>query len=150
MQEHTTPERQEELESLFKKPQFRVYGTTMIDDVQHFVLQSRDLGGAVATVPITEINSMTIVADEGLGGGDKAENFTYTQAAEDQTAIDAQQKQNFKQNKENLQKFKEFPNFEMEDEAAKRLQKLDLEKQKRRFINSLIQGSAKKAHYMYQ
>ena len=43
----------------------------------------------------------------------------------------------------------EFPNFEMEDEAAKRLQKLDLEKQKRRFINSLIQGSAKKAHYMY-
>ena len=37
----------------------------------------------------------------------------------------------------------------MEDEAAKRLQKLDLEKQKRRFINSLIQGSAKKAHYMY-
>jgi len=43
----------------------------------------------------------------------------------------------------------EFPNFEIEDEAAKRLQKLDLEKQKRRFINSLIQGSAKKAHYMY-
>ena len=43
----------------------------------------------------------------------------------------------------------EFPNFEMEDEAAKRLQKLDLEKQKRRFINSLIQGSSKKAHYMY-
>jgi len=43
----------------------------------------------------------------------------------------------------------EFPNFEMEDEAAKRLEKLDLEKQKRRFINSLIQGSAKKAHYMY-
>ena len=43
----------------------------------------------------------------------------------------------------------QFPNFEMEDEAAKRLQKLDLEKQKRRFINSLIQGSAKKAHYMY-
>ena len=43
----------------------------------------------------------------------------------------------------------EFPNFEMEDKAAKRLQKLDLEKQKRRFINSLIQGSSKKAHYMY-
>ena len=43
----------------------------------------------------------------------------------------------------------ELPNFEMEDEAAKRLQKLDLEKQKRRFINSLIQGSAKKAHYMF-
>jgi len=101
---NTTPERQEELESLFKKPQFRVYGTTMIDDVQHYVLQSRDLGGAVATVPVTEIDSMTIVADEGLGGGDKAENFTYTQAAEDQTAIDAQQKQNFKQNKENLQR----------------------------------------------
>ena len=43
----------------------------------------------------------------------------------------------------------EFPNFEMEDKAAKRLLKLDLEKQKRRFINSLIQGSSKKAHYMY-
>jgi len=43
----------------------------------------------------------------------------------------------------------EFPNFEMEDEAAKRLQKLDLEKQKRRFINSLIQGASKKGHYMF-
>ena len=56
-----------------------------------------------------------------------------------------QQKPKEKKKKKEL----EFPNFEMEDEAAKRLQKLDLEKQKRRFINSLIQGSAKKAHYMY-
>ena len=53
------------------------------------------------------------------------------------------------QEKKKKKKEPEFPNFEMEDEAAKRLQKLDLEKQKRRFINSLIQGSAKKAHYMY-
>ena len=53
------------------------------------------------------------------------------------------------QEKKKKKKELEFPNFEMEDEAAKRLQKLDLEKQKRRFINSLIQGSAKKAHYMY-
>ena len=30
-----------------------------------------------------------------------------------------------------------------------RMEKLDLEKQKRRFINSLISGSSKKAHYMY-
>ena len=30
-----------------------------------------------------------------------------------------------------------------------RMDKLDLEKQKRRFINSLISGSSKKAHYMY-
>tara|TARA_R110002050_G_scaffold13596_1_gene43450 strand:- start:602 stop:1975 length:1374 start_codon:yes stop_codon:yes gene_type:complete len=51
--------------------------------------------------------------------------------------------------KKKKKKEPEFPNFEMEDEAAKRLEKLDLEKQKRRFINSLIQGSAKKAHYMY-
>ena len=56
-----------------------------------------------------------------------------------------QQKPKEKKKKKEL----EFPNFEIEDEAAKRLQKLDLEKQKRRFINSLIQGSAKKAHYMY-
>jgi hypothetical protein len=56
-----------------------------------------------------------------------------------------QQKPKEKKKKKEL----EFPNFEMEDEASKRLQKLDLEKQKRRFINSLIQGSAKKAHYMY-
>ena len=75
----------------------------MIDDVQHYVLQSRDLGGAVATVPVNEMDSITVITDEGLGGGDKAENFTYTQAAEDLTAIDAQQKQSFKQNKENLQ-----------------------------------------------
>ena len=54
-----------------------------------------------------------------------------------------------KQPKKKKKKELEFPNFEMEDKAAKRLQKLDLEKQKRRFINSLIQGSAKKAHYMY-
>ena len=58
-----------------------------------------------------------------------------------------QQKPNEKKKKK--KKEPEFPNFEMEDEAAKRLEKLDLEKQKRRFINSLIQGSAKKAHYMY-
>tara|TARA_R110002074_G_scaffold157031_1_gene313540 strand:- start:656 stop:2062 length:1407 start_codon:yes stop_codon:yes gene_type:complete len=54
-----------------------------------------------------------------------------------------------KDKKKKKKKELEFPNFEMEDEAAKRLQKLDLEKQKRRFINSLIQGSSKKAHYMY-
>ena len=54
-----------------------------------------------------------------------------------------------KEKKKKKKKELEFPNFEMEDEAAKRLQKLDLEKQKRRFINSLIQGSSKKAHYMY-
>tara|TARA_R110000851_G_scaffold3798_2_gene15608 strand:+ start:27 stop:1421 length:1395 start_codon:yes stop_codon:yes gene_type:complete len=30
-----------------------------------------------------------------------------------------------------------------------RMDKLDLEKQKRRFVNSLISGSSKKAHYMY-
>ena len=36
-----------------------------------------------------------------------------------------------------------------EQEAADRLQKLDLERQKRRFINSLIQGSSKKALYLY-
>ena len=54
-----------------------------------------------------------------------------------------------KEPKKKKKKELEFPNFEMEDEAAKRLEKLDLEKQKRRFINSLIQGSAKKAHYMY-
>ena len=54
-----------------------------------------------------------------------------------------------KPQKKKKKKEPQFPNFEMEDEAAKRLQKLDLEKQKRRFINSLIQGSAKKAHYMY-
>ena len=60
-----------------------------------------------------------------------------------------QQKPNEKKKKKKKKKELEFPNFEMEDEAAKRLEKLDLEKQKRRFINSLIQGSAKKAHYMY-
>ena len=54
-----------------------------------------------------------------------------------------------KEKKKKKKEEPQFPNFEMEDEAAKRLEKLDLEKQKRRFINSLIQGSAKKAHYMY-
>lgn len=39
---------------------------------------------------------------------------------------------------------------EMDDDGLQaRMEKLDLEKQKRRFINSLISGSSKKAHYMY-
>ena len=39
---------------------------------------------------------------------------------------------------------------EMDDDGIQaRMDKLDLEKQKRRFINSLISGSSKKAHYMY-
>ena len=44
---------------------------------------------------------------------------------------------------------KEPKNPEEEQEAADRLQKLDLERQKRRFINSLIQGSSKKALYLF-
>ena len=44
---------------------------------------------------------------------------------------------------------KEPKNPEEEQEVADRLQKLDLERQKRRFINSLIQGSSKKALYLY-
>ena len=46
-------------------------------------------------------------------------------------------------------KQKEPKNQEEEQEAADRLQKLDLERQKRRFINSLIQGSSKKALYLF-
>ena len=43
-----------------------------------------------------------------------------------------------------------FDNPDVEDEElARRLERLNLEKQKRRLINSLIQGSSKKAHYMY-
>ena len=44
---------------------------------------------------------------------------------------------------------KEPKNPQEEQEAADRLQKLDLERQKRRFINSLIQGSSKKALYLF-
>jgi hypothetical protein len=43
----------------------------------------------------------------------------------------------------------EFKNPEEEQEAASRLEKFNLERQKRRFINSIIQGSSKKALYLY-
>jgi hypothetical protein len=42
-----------------------------------------------------------------------------------------------------------FKNPEEEQEAADRLDKFNLERQKRRFINSIIQGSSKKALYLY-
>jgi|TARA_R110001592_G_scaffold108910_2_gene304175 hypothetical protein len=55
-----------------------------------------------------------------------------------------------KKPKEKKKKELEFKQPDTEDkEAAERLAKLDLEKQKRRLINSLIQGSSKKAHYMF-
>ena len=55
-----------------------------------------------------------------------------------------------KKPQEKKKKELKFDQPDIEDkEAADRLAKLDLEKQKRRLINSLIQGSAKKAHYMY-
>ena len=55
-----------------------------------------------------------------------------------------------KKPKEKKKKELEFKQPDIEDkEAAERLAKLDLEKQKRRLINSLIQGSSKKAHYMF-
>jgi hypothetical protein len=44
---------------------------------------------------------------------------------------------------------KEFENPQEEQEAAERLEKFNLERQKRRFINSIIQGSSKKALYLY-
>jgi len=46
-------------------------------------------------------------------------------------------------------KNQDFENPQEEMEAAERLEKFDLERQKRRFINSLIQGSSKKALYLY-
>jgi len=82
-----------------------------------------------------------VVAEMGIPEGD----LQFDAKLEKPNMSGMQQKPKEKKKK----KEPEFPNFEMEDEAAKRLQKLDLEKQKRRFINSLIQGSAKKAHYMY-
>ena len=44
---------------------------------------------------------------------------------------------------------KEFENPQEEQEAAERLEKFNLERQKRRFINSIVQGSSKKALYLY-
>ena len=83
-----------------------------------------------------------VVTEMGIPEGDL--QFDAKLEKPDTSGMQTQPKEKKKKKKE-----LEFPNFEMEDEAAKRLQKLDLEKQKRRFINSLIQGSAKKAHYMY-
>lgn len=40
-------------------------------------------------------------------------------------------------------------NFEIEQDLFGELQSLDLEKAKRRMINSLIQGASKRGHYMY-
>lgn len=40
-------------------------------------------------------------------------------------------------------------NFEIEEDLFANLQQLDLEKAKRRMINSIIQGASKRGHYMY-
>jgi hypothetical protein len=40
-------------------------------------------------------------------------------------------------------------NIEVEEDLMDDLEKLDLEKAKRRFINSMIQGASEKAHFMY-
>ena len=69
---------------LGKQPKFKVLGTTIIDDKAQFVLQSRDLEAAVSIIPVDQVNDLTVVTEEGLGGGDRAENFTYTQEAENQ------------------------------------------------------------------
>ena len=51
--------------------------------------------------------------------------------------------------KEKKKKEPESEQPENDDDVQARMDKLDLEKQKRRFVNSLISGSSKKAHYMY-
>ena len=43
----------------------------------------------------------------------------------------------------------EEDSFEMEEETLEHMEELDLEVSKRRFINSMMQGSAKKALYLY-
>ena len=43
----------------------------------------------------------------------------------------------------------EEDSFEMEEETLEHIEELDLEVSKRRFINSMMQGSAKKALYLY-
>ncbi len=85
-----------------KQPKFKVLGTTIIDDKAQFVLQSRDLEAAVSIIPVDQVNDLTVVTEEGLGGGDRAENFTYTQEAENQQDANKQQSNSFKKNKELL------------------------------------------------
>ena len=60
-------------------------------------------------------------------------------------SLEGMQRQPQKPKKKELQ----FKNPEEEQEAAKRLEKFNLERQKRRFINSIIQGSSKKALYLF-
>ena len=85
-----------------KQPKFKVLGTTIIDDKAQFVLQSRDLEAAVSIIPVDQVNDLTVVTEEGLGGGDRAENFTYTQEAENQQDANKQQSISFTKNKELL------------------------------------------------
>lgn len=40
-------------------------------------------------------------------------------------------------------------NFDAEEEAMEEFENFDLERQKRRFLNQLIQGASKKGHYMF-
>ena len=54
-----------------------------------------------------------------------------------------------RQPKKPEEKKQEFENPQEEQEAAERLEKFNLERQKRRFINSIVQGSSKKALYLY-
>lgn len=62
--------------------------------------------------------------------------------------LEGMQSQPQKPKEKKKQEF-DLSNPEAEQEAAMELEKFNLERQKRRFINSLIQGSSKKALYMY-
>tara|TARA_R110000744_G_scaffold117411_5_gene219550 strand:- start:9892 stop:17496 length:7605 start_codon:yes stop_codon:yes gene_type:complete len=88
----------------FKKPKFKVLGTTLRDDQVNFVLQSRDIEAATVFVPIDQIDRVTVVADESTGGGDREENFTYNQQSEEEIANNDQQVNNYKQNKKTMQR----------------------------------------------
>jgi hypothetical protein len=124
-------------------------GLEMVDqesmmDIQHMMMRSAQelMSIEASNLPELEALAVKVVVDQmSLPEGDL--QFDVKIMKPDASGMQAKPKK--KKKKEPEQEQPEIDDDGLQD----RMDKLDMEKQKRRFINSLIQGSSKKAHYMY-
>lgn len=77
-------------------------------------------------------------------GMPSTDNFRMQSEPEDDEDEDDEDEEDDEEKKEKLQ----FPSFDIEDLTDEEI--LELEKHKRNIINALIQGAAKKGHYLFQ
>jgi hypothetical protein len=88
----------------------------------------------------TEIDPSWVEIDASLGSSIDTSNFRYSPDKED----DDEEEDDEEETENNLS----FPSFEVEDLTPQ--EEFELEKHKRNIINAIIQGAAKKGHYLFQ